>query len=90
MTQPTHALKNVWEPGYVSLAHAVIVLAVQDYRKAARALSINPDAMRSKWQIQEIEQFFRSPLFKDITDLDGERLIKKLRTECCPHGGWDD
>lgn len=90
MTPKTRALKNVYEPGYVSLAHAVIVLAVQDYRKAAHTLSIKPDAVQSKQQIEEIEQFFRSPLFKDITSLDGEWLIKKLQTERCPHGGWDD
>ena len=55
---------------YEYLANAVILQAVNDYRKA-----------KTSAERKEIEKFFRSEWFTYLTPLDGETLIRKLREE---------
>ena len=54
--------------GYIALWKAVILQAVQDYRK-------RPE-MRA-----EVTRFFRSEYFKDMTNADGECIVSRLRAE---------
>ena len=54
--------------GYIALWKAVILQAVQDYRK-------HPE-MRA-----EITRFFRSEYFERLTDVDGECIVSRLKSE---------
>ena len=54
--------------GYIALWNAVILQAVQDYRK-------RPE-MRA-----EITRFLRSDYFKSLTNVDGECIVARLRAE---------
>ena len=54
--------------GYIALWKAVILQAVQDYRK-------RPE-MRA-----EITRFFRSNYFESLTKVDGERIGSRLKSE---------
>ena len=66
---------------YESLANAIILRAVEDYRKALRVLSGHPyhrDALQKK---RSILRFFRSDWFRVLTNLDPELLIKRLGKE---------
>ena len=54
--------------GYIALWKAVILQAVQDYRK-------RPE-MRA-----EVTRFFRSEYFKAMTAVDGECIVSRLRSE---------
>ena len=56
------------ELGYRALWKAVILQAVQDYRK-------RPE-MRA-----EVTRFFRSEYFKAMTSVDGECIVSRLRSE---------
>ena len=56
------------ELGYRALWKAVILQAVQDYRK-------NPE-MRA-----EVTRFFRSNYFERLTNVDGECIVSRLRSE---------
>ncbi len=53
---------------YRELADAIIIKAVDDYRKHKKLRS-------------SIARFFRSDWFKILTDIDGEDLLKKLKDE---------
>lgn len=55
---------------YEKLANAIILRAVKDYRSAKRP------ATRTS-----IERFFRSGWFRELTSIDGEKLIADLRRE---------
>lgn len=55
---------------YKSLANAIVLRAVADYR-------MTDDRMK----LEEIERFFRSDFFSFLTSIDGETLFKKLREE---------
>ena len=56
------------EYGYSALWKAVILQAVQDYRK-------NPE-MRA-----EVTRFFHSSYFERLTNVDGECIVSHLRAE---------
>ena len=56
------------EHGYIALWKAVILQAVQDYRK-------RPE-MRA-----EVTRFLRSEYFRSMTNVDGECIVSRLRSE---------
>ena len=63
------------------LAHAVILKAVEDYRAARKRLGRTSDPKGVQATIRELEGFFRSSYFSQLTDLDPEYLIEKLKEE---------
>lgn len=56
---------------WADLAEAVITQAAEDYIRAARN--------GSNKRIEQLERFFRGPVFAKITDIDPEKLIERLR-----------
>ena len=70
-------MQRNWE----DLAQAIIMKAVEDYRKARRRVRHFPDQKGAQATIREVEKFFRSRWFAQLTDIDGEMQIKRLREE---------
>ena len=66
---------------YEKLANAIILQAVKDYRAALKILKKRPDSIPAKGTRNEIEQFFRSSWYQQLTAVDGEMLIRRLREE---------
>jgi len=66
---------------YQNLANAIILQAVDDYRKALRTLSLYPYDRDACSEEQSIKRFFRSGWFKVLTNLDPEALIERLNKE---------
>ena len=66
---------------YESLANAIVLTAVEDYREALRILSLNPNNNFAAGEIKNIEKFFRSGYFGILTKLDPEMLISRLNAE---------
>ena len=65
---------------YQTLANAIVLQAVQDYRRALsgkRAVSHIP----ARQTISECEMFFLSEYFTLLTDVDGGFLIQRIRQE---------
>ena len=69
------------ENGIENLAHAIILQAVKDYRKALKILRRNPRHKESKEMIADCEGFFLSKWFTTLTNIDGKVLIEKLKKE---------
>ena len=67
----------LWE----ELANAIVLQAVKDYRIAGRRVRRFAHATKSQARIRECERFFRSGWFRLLTDLNGEELLKELRSE---------
>ncbi len=68
---------NCWQ----DLANAVILQAIEDYRRICGKLRFRPwltEAARAK---QELEAFFLSRWFRTLTTLDGQELLSSLRRE---------
>lgn len=66
---------------YESLANAIILQAVKDYRMALKSLKANPRNRTAMADKAEIEKFFRSGWFSVLTSVDGEMLIRSLQME---------
>ena len=70
-------MNYLWE----ELANAIVLQAVRDYRNARRRIRRYARAKKSRATVRECERFFRSGWFRQLTDLDGEELLKDLRSE---------
>lgn len=66
---------------YESLANAIILMAVRDYRTASKKRKKHPKNKDAKLIVEDCERFFRSDWFTALTSVDGELLIKKLQEE---------
>lgn len=70
-------MRYCWE----ELANAVVLQAVKDYRTAEWRVRRYTDAKKSQVRIRECERFFRSEWFRVLTEINGEELIRQLRSE---------
>jgi len=74
---------------YDELANAIILRAIDDYKICLDRLkyllkepSFNGKRIvETKREIDEIEEFFRSEWYDKMTDISGEDVIKKIRSE---------
>ena len=66
---------------YEDLANAIVVQAAKDYREAVRILKRNPKNSAAEYTKMEVETFFRSSWYRELTTLDPEILIEKLKEE---------
>ena len=70
-------MQDNWE----KLAQAVILQAVEDYRKCRRLVRRKPGQVEAQKMIREIEQFFRSRWFYQLSDADGNMILEHLKRE---------
>lgn len=68
----TETAKHEGDP-YENLGNAIIVQATKDYITAIKS------GYKRAYEAKSIEKFFRSQMFKLITDIDPEWLIEQLR-----------
>lgn len=66
---------------YENLANSIVLLAVKDYRDALKKLKKWPRNESPKIMKDEVERFFRSAWYRELTSVDGEYLISKLQAE---------
>jgi len=66
---------------YENLANAIVLRAVDDYRRVLRILSKHPHNRVAQDECCEIEQFFRSSWFGILTQVNPEMLLKQLKAE---------
>ena len=73
--------KNLAEDSYERLANAIILQAVSDYRTALKKIKANPKNRQAIDEALEVERFFRSQWYQQLTSVDGEYLIRRLQDE---------
>ncbi len=73
--------KNLAEDPYERLANAIVLQAVADYRVALKKIKAYPKNREAISEALEIEKFFRSGWYSQLTDVDGEYLIRRLQDE---------
>ena len=66
---------------YQDLANAIILMAVKDYRDALKKLKKRPFSGPAQDMKNEVERFFHSDWYRELTSVDGNVLIKKLQAE---------
>ena len=68
---------NCWQ----DLANAVILQAIEDYRRICGKLRFRPGLTGAARAKRELEAFFTSRWFRTLTTLDGQELLSSLRRE---------
>lgn len=66
---------------YENLANSIVLLAVKDYRDALKKIKKWPRNEAAQIMKAEVERFFRSAWYRELTSVDGEFLITKLQAE---------
>lgn len=66
---------------YESLANAIILQAVKDWRDSVKKLKKRPRFQPAMDMKEECEEFFLSDYYKILSSVDGEWLLNKLKKE---------
>ncbi len=73
--------KNQIEDPYERLANAIILNAVADYRAALKKIKRNPKSKAAIDEALQLEKFFGSSWYQQLTSVDEKFLIRKLQEE---------
>ncbi|MBR6987319.1 MAG: hypothetical protein IKH82_04530 [Clostridiales bacterium] len=73
--------KNLSEDPYERLANAIVIQAADDYRIALKKIKAHPKNKEAISEALELERFFRSGWYSQLTSVDGEYLIRRLQEE---------
>lgn len=66
---------------YESLANAIVMQAVKDYRTALLHSMKRPDNKGYQIEVASLERFFRSGWYSELTNLNAEYLIRRVNEE---------
>lgn len=69
------------DEAYSRLANAIVLQAVKDWRAARRKLKKKSHNESARIELESCERFFRSDLFRELTDVDGGVILRKLYEE---------
>ncbi len=69
------------EEGYRVLIKNIVMQAVFDYKKAVGMLRRCPKCRVALGTKKEVEAFFTSEWFNDLTNLDGKKVLERLQEE---------
>ncbi len=69
------------EDGAELLVQAIVLQAMEDYRRARRILRRRPDRESARLMARDVERFFRSVWFSCLTGLDGKEILERLKGE---------
>ena len=67
--------------GWEALANGIVEQAVKDYRAALKTLRKHPDSKAAMETAMEVERFFHSQWYDQLTQIDPDYLIERLRKE---------
>lgn len=73
-------IRNTGDP-YRDLATAIVLQAVEDYRKALQKIQESKHDIDAKIEADKIEKFFHSEWFEALSPLDGQYLLEQLQKE---------
>ena len=66
---------------YEALANEIVLSAVEDYRKGKQMLKEDFSNEKAIPLMNSVISFLRSAWYKQLTELDGEMIIKHLQEE---------
>ena len=66
---------------YESLANAIVMQAVKDYRTSLLHSKKRPDNKGYQIEVASLERFFRSDWYGELTNLNAEYLIRRVKEE---------
>ena len=67
---------------YENLANGIVLQACEDYEKAYTALLRDPFNRERQIRVEEIQWFFRSEWFHQLTNVDGFFIRRSIEKRC--------
>lgn len=67
--------------GVNNLVCGIVKKAVDDWKNAQKRLRKNPAAKQAEWIIIDCEKFFLSDYFTNLTGMDGEEFLERLKAQ---------
>ena len=66
-----------WE----NLANAIVLTSVKDFRREYKKLLRNPKSRDAASEVAALIRFFTSEYYSSLTSVDGEFLVRRLKSE---------
>ena len=67
---------------YEEIANAIVIQACNDYKKAYKqSLHKSGIVGEADEELAKLEEFFRSDWYKQLTEVDGEYLMERIRND---------
>ena len=63
----------------MELEEAIVLSAAEDYKRALICLKREPKNKSIQREVKKLEKYFYSPDFEDLTDLNPNYLIRKMK-----------
>lgn len=73
--------KDTTRENWENLANAIILTAVKDFRTEYKKLLKNPKSKTAAAEVASLIRFFTSEYYSSLTSVDGEFLVRKLKSE---------
>lgn len=73
--------EDVTRANWENLANAIVLSAVRDFRTAYKKLLRNPKSREAAGEVTALVRFFTSDYYGSLTSVDGEFLVRKLKSE---------
>ena len=70
-----------YENGYRALAAAIVLQAVNDFKKAAKDYKRGRHKKEAMATMKEVVDFIKSDWYNQLTDISPDLVIKKLKEE---------
>lgn len=67
--------------GWENLANAIVLSAVKDFRTEYKRYLKNPKSKDAANEVAELIRFFTSEYYSSLTSVDGEFLVRELKSE---------
>lgn len=74
-------MQYIDDNGVNNLIFAIVKKAVDDWKNAKKRLGKNPKNATAQGIVIDCECFFRSDYFTNLTGMDGEEFLERLRKE---------
>ena len=80
-------LRDLNNEGCINVIAAVVAETAREWRECRQMIALNADPERDKKHMKHIEAFIRSEYFYDLTNLNGEDILRKLEAEFIDNRG---
>ncbi len=74
-------MQDIDNKGLENLVCAIVKKAVDDWKNAKRRLGKNPHNVTAQGIVTDCERFFCSEYFYNLTGVDGNEFLKRLRLQ---------
>lgn len=74
-------LEDLNDEGCIRLIEAIVRDAAREWRNCRLSIVLQPNDPKPREHMKRLEEWFRSPYFHGLTNLDGDAILEKLEAD---------